>query len=112
MCPALVDSKEIKEVFLSDSNVKKVVEYGYKSDTILITMGAYGIQNAVHRAGYLSDEEMQALMQKGAVGDICDHIINEKGEICDRDLVHRYGVSNFGRFKKEEKKNWCCNWTE
>ena len=49
MCPALVDSKEIKEVFVSDSNVKKVVEYGYKSDTILITMGAYGIQNAVHR---------------------------------------------------------------
>ena len=44
MCPALVDSKEIKEVFLSDSNVKKVVEYGYKSDTILITMEHMGFR--------------------------------------------------------------------
>lgn len=104
MCPALVDSKEIKEVFLSDSNVKKVVEYGYKSDTILITMGAYGIQNAVHRAGYLSDEEMQALMQKGAVGDICDHIINEKGEICDRDLDSRTVSVTMEDLKKKKRR--------
>ncbi len=89
MCPALVDSKEVKDVFMGDSNVKKVLEYGYEANIILITMGAYGIQNAVCRAGYLEKEQMIELIGKGAVGDICDHLINEKGEICDSKLDER-----------------------
>lgn len=104
MCPALVDSKEIKDVFISDSNIKKVVEYGYKADTILITMGAYGIQNAVYRAGYLKEEEMQELIGKGAVGDICDHVIKADGDICDLSLDARTVSVPLDELKKKKTR--------
>ena len=104
MCPALVDSKEIKDVFISDSNIRKVVEYGYKADTILITMGAYGMQNAVYRAGYLEEGEMQELIGNGAVGDICDHVINIDGEICDLTLDARTVSVPLKELKKKKKR--------
>lgn len=104
MCPALVDSKEIKDVFVSDSNVKKVLEYGDEANTLLITMGAYGVQNAVCRAGYLKEEEMQELIVKGAVGDICDHLINDQGELCDEALDERTVSVPLAELKKKKRR--------
>ena len=54
-----------------------------------MTMGRFGNQCALARAGYLKPEEIEQLTQKGAVGDICTHIIDRNGELCDLSLDER-----------------------
>ena len=38
VCPALVDSRQLKEMFLSETNVSKVMELAYDANVALITM--------------------------------------------------------------------------
>lgn len=88
-CPAIVSSRRLKEAFLSDYNINKVMSYGYDSNIALITMGTFGLQSSLYRAGYLSEKEIMALGEKGAVGDICTHVIDAEGNICDPELDER-----------------------
>lgn len=88
-CPAIVSSPRLKEAFLSDYNINKVMSYGYESNIALITMGTFGLQSSLYRSGYLNEKEIAALMEKGAVGDICTHVIDADGNICDPELDER-----------------------
>ena len=65
------------------------MSYGYDSNIALITMGTFGLQSSLYRAGYLSEKEIMALGEKGAVGDICTHVIDAEGNICDPELDER-----------------------
>ncbi len=56
------------------------------------------------RAGYLKSDEMEQLAQKGAVGDVCTHIINSEGEICDKSLDSRTVAVPYDRIKKAETR--------
>lgn len=88
-CPAIVSSHRLKEAFLSDYNINKVMSYGYDSNIALMTMGTFGLQSALYRSGYLNEREIAALAEKGAVGDICTHVIDADGNICDPELDDR-----------------------
>ena len=88
-CPAIVSSKRLKEAFLSDSNINKVMSYGYDSNIALMTMGTFGLQSSLYRAGYLNEKEVMSLIEKGAIGDICTHVIDAEGNICDKELDER-----------------------
>ena len=39
--------------------------------------------------GYISQNKMDELSAKGAVGDICTHLIDINGNICDEELDQR-----------------------
>lgn len=88
-CPAVVSSSRLKEAFLSDYDINRVMSYGYDSNIALLALGTFGLQSAVYRAGYLNEKEIAALTEKGAVGDICTHVINAEGKICDPELDAR-----------------------
>lgn len=87
--PAVVDNKKMKDIIQRDHNMGKVLQYGYDANIAVFTMGAFGLKSAIVRAGYLSDRTMEDLSQKGAVGDICSHIIDINGNICDTELDER-----------------------
>ena len=87
--PAIVGSSELRDMLAQDVNVSNILEYGRKARIALFTVGAFGIngsRSALARAGYLSDEQVKFLSAHGAVGDICSHVINSDGEICDPEL--------------------------
>lgn len=88
-CPAVVSSSRLKEAFLSDYDINRVMTYGYNSNIALLALGAFGLQSAVYRAGYLNEKEIAVLTRKGAVGDICTHVIDSDGNICDPELDDR-----------------------
>ncbi len=88
-CPAVVSSSRLKEAFLSDYDINRVMTYGYDSNIALLALGTFGLQSAVYRAGYLNEKEIATLTEKGAVGDICTHVINANGQICDPELDAR-----------------------
>lgn len=88
-CPVIADDIRVRDAFLSDHLIKQVLDLGYRSNIAIFTMGTFGLQSALYRAGYLDAPEIYRLSELGAVGDICAHIINSDGEICDSSLDQR-----------------------
>lgn len=99
--PAVVDSKKMKEVVQKDHNIAKILQYGYDANIALITTGAFGQKSALVHAGYIGHEEMKILAERGAVGDICSHLIDIHGNICDPELDERTIAVPLDEIKKK-----------
>lgn len=87
--PAIVNNPDVKEMIFKEKSIKEVIEHAKKSNVAVITTGRFDVYSPLARAGYLSEKDIDELSAKGAVGDICTHIINEYGEICDKELDAR-----------------------
>mgnify|MGYP001623001948 CR=1 FL=1 len=98
--PAVVENKEIKSLFWKDRSMAQIIEYGKKIDIAIFTAGTFGEKNALVKAGYLEKERMKSLEKKGAVGDICSHVIDFNGKICDQELDERTLAISLETMKK------------
>ena len=87
--PAVVDSRTVRDLLRKDRSIEQAMHYWKEAQIALFTAGAFGPHSALVRAGYLKEEEMERLTEKGAVGDVCSHVIDRNGEICDADLDER-----------------------
>jgi deoxyribonucleoside regulator len=100
--PAVLDDIRVKDAILTDKNISGVLSLANKSNIAIFTMGPFGYEGALMRAGYIDRENVDALLEKGAVGDICTHIINADGVICDADLDKRTIAVELSELKKKE----------
>ena len=87
--PAIVDNERSKSVIEKERTMQEVLHYAKQVNIAIMTMGRFGNQCALARAGYLKPDEIEQLIKKGAVGDICTHIIDRNGELCDLGLDKR-----------------------
>jgi len=100
--PAVVDDSKVKNAMLKDKNINNVLNMAKKSNIAIFTMGTFGYEGALHRAGYISTKEVDELIQKGAVGDLCTRILNADGKICDQELDERtIAIGLYELMKKE-----------
>ena len=74
---------------MQDHTVSKVCCIGESANIALFTMGTFGLKSALVQAGYLDEDIMEEMAAKGAVGDVCSHVINFDGEIFDKHLDER-----------------------
>lgn len=102
--PAIVDNEHIKTVIDSEQTMQKIYDYANRANIAILTMGKFGQQSALARADYLKYDEVEWLLEKGAVGDICTHIINERGELCDQRLDARTVAISYERIKQIETR--------
>lgn len=86
--PVFVSSKEIKEVVFHDKNISKVLELSKKSDIALMSIGNI-TSSAMREMEALGKDDMEALMARGAIGDINTSFFDEKGNIVETELVER-----------------------
>lgn len=87
--PAIVDNIEAKNVILKDKHINEVVEMGKRANIAIYSVGIFGHDRTLARAGYVSSEKVDELLSAGAVGDMFSRVININGEICDMDLDQR-----------------------
>lgn len=87
--PAVVDNAELKKAILSDKNIARTLKLGLKADIALFTIGSFGYNSVLVKADYFEPNEVEALLLKGAVGDICSRIIKSDGAICSEELNSR-----------------------
>ncbi|WP_245583599.1 sugar-binding transcriptional regulator [Paenibacillus assamensis] len=87
--PAIVDHTLVKQAIVSDKHIKKVLEIGREANIAIVTTGTHHSNSVLMKAGYLSADEMKALDQTKAVGDICARYINRDGQICSTELDER-----------------------
>ncbi|MGB9662012.1 MAG: sugar-binding transcriptional regulator [Moorellaceae bacterium] len=92
--PAIVDSPEIAKSIMSDSRIKGTLDLGEDSRIAIFGIGRASVESILFKSGYFSKEEYEALLSKGAVGDICSRFFDIGGRICDATLDARtIGVS-------------------
>ena len=102
--PAVVDTKEVKELLQKDGSLAQAIQLWEETQVALLTVGSFGQQNALYRAGFLSEADMTKLEGMGAVGDICSHVIDIDGKICDEELDARsMGISLEALKEKEQR---------
>jgi len=87
--PAIVDSPELKRSILSDRNIARTLELGHRARVAVFTVGSFGYDSVLVKADYFSPEEVDFLLQRKAVGDICSRILDKCGRICWPELDAR-----------------------
>jgi len=89
LLPTIVDHADVKEVLLSDKNISRTMELARQAPVALFSIGAFGNDSVLVKAGYFDRKEVEILRKKRAIGDICSRMITETGEICWTELDAR-----------------------
>lgn len=87
--PAIVEHAAVKEALVSDRNLSRVLEMGKAANLAVFSVGRPDKSSILVQAGYFSPEGMEALVARGAVGDLCSRFFAEDGSICDEALDQR-----------------------
>ncbi len=87
--PAVVDSSQLKAAIIADKNIARTLELGRQAEIALFTVGSFSHESVLVKADYFEPEEVDQLLDQGAVGDICSRILREDGQICDAELNAR-----------------------
>jgi deoxyribonucleoside regulator len=100
--PAVVDNANLKKAILSDKNISRTLDLGRKADIALFTVGSFGFNSVLVKAEYFEPNEVDELLQSGAVGDICSRILKADGTICSNDLNNRTIGIELEELKKKQ----------
>ncbi|MFZ3085477.1 MAG: sugar-binding domain-containing protein, partial [Candidatus Hydromicrobium sp.] len=98
--PAVLDSKEIKEIVENDSNTREVIELSKKIETALVGLGDIGPDSTLIKTGSFSLEEFKYLDSLGVVGDVNLIFINENGKHVPNRIDERIVRISPDRLKK------------
>ncbi|ADL08191.1 sugar-binding transcriptional regulator [Thermosediminibacter oceani] len=99
--PALVDSVEVKNTLLSDSNIRQVLEMAERVDIALIGIGSpFGAESTMLETGYFSERELEDLKRSGVCCDLCSRFIDEHGNPCCPELNERVIAISLKKLKE------------
>lgn len=87
--PAIVDRADVKQAILSDKNISKALELARRAEMALFSVGSFDTDSVLVKAEYIETKEVEFLLKRRAVGDICSRIIADTGEICWPELDAR-----------------------
>lgn len=92
--PAILERLETKQSIEADRTVAQVIDLGRSANVYLYSAGVIGQDSALVDSGYLSRDDMDLLMQRGAVGDVVGRYIDAEGMLVDPSLDERtVGIS-------------------
>jgi DNA-binding transcriptional regulator LsrR (DeoR family) len=87
--PAVMDSREVKEIMEKDSNVKEIMDMSGKIDTALVGLSDLGSDSTLIRTGSFSRQDFQYLEDMGVVGDVNLIFIDREGRHVPNKLDER-----------------------
>lgn len=100
--PAIVDRKMTRDMIMQERNITQIMNLSREANIAIFPAGYLDYDCALARAGYISPEDVDELIKKGACGDIFIHQINSNGEICDTELDQRSIAIELDEIKKKE----------
>jgi len=77
--PAVMDSKEVKEIMEKDSNVREIMDMCEKISTALIGMSDLGSSSTLIKTGNFTVQDFRYLKKMGVVGDVNLIFIDQNG---------------------------------
>jgi len=104
LVPGIVDSAEVKKVFLSDSHVQEVIRFFKKITVAYVGIGAPTLDSVVMRDGsIISQKELNILKSKGAVGDVCLRFFDTDGQAVHSEIDDRVMGISLEELKKIDR---------
>ena len=101
--PTVVDSKELLEALIANTETSKVLELAKNVDVALVGIGGPIEVSTVLETGYFNEKQIEALKKCGAVGDICSRFFDEDGKACNLDINERIVGITLDDLKKIKK---------
>ncbi len=98
--PAVLDSREVREMVENDSNTREIIQLSRKIDTAMIGLSDIGPHSTLIKTGSFSLKEFKYLTSLGVVGDVNLIFINEKGEHVPNNIDERIVRISPQRLKK------------
>jgi deoxyribonucleoside regulator len=87
--PAILERRQTRQAIEADRAVARVLELAAEASAYLYSAGVADESSVLVDSGYLSSDDVAALVRKGAVGDVVGRYIDANGAIVDRDLDER-----------------------
>jgi DNA-binding transcriptional regulator LsrR (DeoR family) len=87
--PVLCSSAEERETLHDQALVRSTLALGAQADATFVGIGELGVDGPLCVDGFLARDEMTALMERGATGEICGWIFNERGVLFDNAVNDR-----------------------
>lgn len=81
--PLLVQSKVLRDLLLEEPMIEEHYDRLKNIDVMLLGIGSIELeQNAIYRAGYITEEDVEKILSKGAKADLAGYSIDAKGDLC------------------------------
>lgn len=77
--PVVVDTKEVKDVFINQNSIQSIFQLATKSDVAIVGIGGTPEHSTMVKS-YLGQEFKKQFTNNDAIGDICYNFINEHGK--------------------------------
>lgn len=87
--PALTDTESTRNLLMTQPMLREIFERGEKVDLAFLSVGELTQNCTMTRVGLVSRNEVDDLIEAGAVGDICAHWIDKEGRLVDHPLNSR-----------------------
>ncbi len=88
--PLLVEDPRTRDLLVQEPSVRDVLAEGAKADCVIIGIGALEPDSSsLIWTGYLNENELEGLRNKGAVGHMCAQFFDDRGQVLDIDLNQR-----------------------
>lgn len=81
--PAVVDSVETKVALVERCGLQEIFEMADALDAVLLSIGGIASATTFYRGGFLKEADREALVARGAVGDLLFHFFNRNGDLVD-----------------------------
>ena len=89
MTPLYVDTPQIRDALVQDTNVSQALQLGRRADLAFFGVGAVSRQSNLYATGYLTDDLIDRLLDEGAVGEILGRFFDGHGHSRGLDLEQR-----------------------
>lgn len=89
MTPLYVDTTDIRDTLIGDSQIRQALELARKSDIAIFGVGAVSKDSTLYATGYLGEDLINELLAEGAVGEILGRFFGEDGHPLGRELSER-----------------------
>jgi DNA-binding transcriptional regulator LsrR (DeoR family) len=88
--PFFVEDEKMAKVIMDSKSFQEPMKLAQEADVALLGVGSIEIEHSSYSlAGYLTQEEILSIQEKGAVGDVCAQFFNEHGNLIDHDFQKR-----------------------
>jgi DNA-binding transcriptional regulator LsrR (DeoR family) len=87
--PTIVSSPEVREVILKEEQIKARFEMSRHCDILLTSVGTVDQEALLYNIGYLTDDVLEKLIEKGAVGDLLGQFFDADGQPVQNPLTGR-----------------------
>ncbi len=88
--PAIVDSPNVRDALMNDRPVRETLDLARQMDLAVVGIGTTNpSMSSLVRAQYLTENEVSAIAEAGAVGDVCAIHFDINGNVLDIPIARR-----------------------